>query len=117
MGLTRNEYDTRERKRILERWTPNLKTRLDSLAAEAYLAVFRGATHQIFSDLRLLEASPKDETLVDRQLQAKIINEYILAFVDRFLRNINSLLLDAKNESYPQVVLEMFGKGAPPATR
>ncbi|MFN2393945.1 MAG: hypothetical protein ABR566_18540, partial [Pyrinomonadaceae bacterium] len=81
MGLTRNEYDARERRRILERWKPSLKTRLESLEAGAYFAVFRGATHQSFSDSPLLEANPKDETVADRQMRAKIINEYIRLYL------------------------------------
>jgi hypothetical protein len=117
MGLTRNEYDARERKRILERWKPSLKTRLESLEAGAYLAVFRGATHQSFSDNPLLEANPKGETLADRQLRAKIINEYLLAFFDRFLRKKNSPLLDSHDQSHPQVVLELLRKGEPRTTQ
>ncbi|MCA1640051.1 MAG: hypothetical protein LC768_17310 [Acidobacteria bacterium] len=110
MGLTRNEYDARERRRILERWKPSLKTRLESLEAGAYFAVFRGATHQSFSDSPLLEANPKDETVADRQMRAKIINEYILAFFDKFLRKKASPLLDSQNQSHPQVVLEFLRK-------
>jgi dienelactone hydrolase len=117
MGLTRSQYDARERKRMLERWRPSLKTRLESLEAGAYLAVFRGAIHQSFSDIPLLEANPKDETLVDRQLRAKIINEYILAFFDRFLRKGNSPLLDSQNQSHPQVVLEYLRKDEPRVTQ
>ncbi|MBA3695121.1 MAG: hypothetical protein H0W77_17095 [Acidobacteria bacterium] len=117
MGLSRNEYDVRERKRMIERWKPSLKTRLDSLETGAYLAVFRGATHQSFSDLPLLEANPKDETVTDRQIRAKIINEYILAFFDKFLRKKNSPLLDSQNQSHPQVVLEILRKNEPRAAQ
>lgn len=117
MGLTRNEYDARERKRMIERWRPSLKTRLESLESGAYFVVLRGATHQSFSDVPLLEMKPKDETLADRQLRAKIINEYILAFFNKFLRKRNSPLLDSQNQSYPQVVLEILGKHEPRATQ
>lgn len=117
MGLTRSEYDARERKRMLNRWKPSLKTRLEVLELGTYFVVVRGATHQSFSDSPLLEANPKDETLADRQFRAKIINEYILAFFDRFLRKRNSPLLDSQKQTHPQVVLEILRKAEPRITQ
>ncbi|HEX5701799.1 MAG TPA: hypothetical protein VFX97_01115 [Pyrinomonadaceae bacterium] len=110
MGLNRSEYDARDRRRMLELWKPALKDRLAVLKQGAYFAVVRGGTHRSFSDIPLLEANPTNETLAERQFRAKVINEYILAFFNKFLRKGNSYLLDGQNQTRPQVVVEILRK-------
>ena len=110
MGLSRDAYDARERHRMLELWKPSLKARLAALDQGTYFVVVRGATHASFSDGPLLEADPKNETLVDRMSRSEIINEYILGFFDQFLRSNPSRLFKKGDNSRRTVVVELLSK-------
>ena len=106
MNLTRHEYRVRERKRLLERWKPSFKTRLSELESGAYFALYPGIRHSSFSDALLLETNPKDALFAERNLTSQIINEYISAFFDKFLMKKDAPLLDSRNQTRPQVILE-----------
>lgn len=108
MGFSRSEYDARERRRMLEIWRPAMKSRLATLDQGTYFVVFRGATHASFSDGPLLEIDPPDETLADRKVRAEVINQYVLAFFDKFQRSRASRLFDANDNSHPAVVVEFL---------
>jgi dienelactone hydrolase len=110
MGLSRKENDSYERRRMLDYWKPALKTRLQALDLGTYLVVVRGATHHSFSDAPLLEATPKDESVGERQHRAGVINKYIVAFFDRFLKGGKTSLFEPRDESHPEVVVELVRK-------
>ena len=106
MNLTRHEYRVRERKRLFERWKPSFKTRLSELESGAYFALYPGIRHSSFSDALLLETNPKDALFAEQNLTSQIINEYISAFFDKFLMKKDAPLLDSRNQTRPQVILE-----------
>ncbi len=108
MNLTRQEYRGRERKRLLERWKPSFKTRLAELESGAYFALYPGIKHLSFSDVPLLETNAKNAPFAERLLAAQTINEYISAFFDKFLMKKDSPLLDTRNRTRPQVILEFL---------
>ncbi|MDQ3802182.1 MAG: hypothetical protein M3384_22370 [Acidobacteriota bacterium] len=71
--------------------------------------VVKGATHQSFSDdpmlIALLTGAPEIEK--HRRI-LKIINDYTLAFFDKYLKNNNVALLDKFSADNPEVILETW---------
>ncbi len=57
-----------------------------------YILTFSGTTHGHFNDLGLI--MPQDNKLLDTKLCHKILNEYTLAFFDKYLKGIDSGLLN-----------------------
>ena len=108
MNLTRAEYRVRERKRLLMRWKPSFKTRLAELESGAYFALYPGVKHSSFSDSLLLDSNPNEELFAGRNRAAQVINEYITAFFDKFLKKKTAALLDDQNETESPVVLEFL---------
>jgi pimeloyl-ACP methyl ester carboxylesterase len=99
MGLTRDEYDARDRRRMIEQWIPMIiRPRLETLEHGSYFAVARGATHASFTDGPLMEANQPREILAERHRMMRDINKHILAFFDKFLKNKNSSLLEPDNK-------------------
>jgi hypothetical protein len=110
MGLSRDEYRVREQKRLLERWKPSFKTRLAELESGAYFVLYPGIKHSSFSDALLLNTDPKDPLFAERIAVAQNINEYVLAFFDKFLLKKDAPLLDGKNQARAPVVVEFLKK-------
>jgi hypothetical protein len=110
MGLTRAEYRARERKRLFERWRPSFKTRLAELQSGAYFVLYPGVKHSSFSDSLLLGTDPKDPLFSERNQAARNINDYVLAFFDKFLKNKPAPLLDDKNQARSPVTVEFLKK-------
>jgi predicted dienelactone hydrolase len=117
MGLSRAEYRVREQKRLLERWKPSFKTRLAELESGAYFVLYPGIKHSSFSDSLLLATDPKDPLFAERNAVAQNINEYLLAFFDKFLQKKAAPLLDEialrrqdKAISRPPIVVEFLRK-------
>jgi predicted dienelactone hydrolase len=106
MNLSRAEYRVKERKRLMERWKPSFKNRLTELESGAYFVLYPGIKHSSFSDSLLTDT--KDELFAERNAVAQNINEYILAFFDKFLLKKNAPLLDGKNQSRPPIVAEFL---------
>jgi predicted dienelactone hydrolase len=110
MGLTRAEYRLREQKRLGEKWKPSFKTRLAELESGAYFVLYPGIKHASFSDSLLLNTDPKDPLFAERNAVAQNINQYILAFFDKFLRRKDAPLLDGKTAPRPPLVIEFLKK-------
>ena len=110
MGLSRAEYRAREQKRLLERWKPSFKKQLNELEGGAYFILYPGIKHSSFSDSLLLDTDPKDPLYAERYTVAQNINEYVLAFFDKFLLNKAAPLLDDKTASRSPVVVEFLKK-------
>lgn len=107
MNLSREEYRTRERKRLMS-WKPSYKNRMAELESGGYLVLFPGVNHSSFSDWLIL--NPKENISVERYAAAQIINEYITAFFDKFLLKKSSTLIDAANNSNQNVIVEFLKK-------
>jgi hypothetical protein len=80
--------------------------------ATAYLAIVAGTGHLSFSDICLYPAtslfrlaSPAG-TIDGRRCQA-IVNEYVLAFLDRHLRGRETVPLEGLSERFPEVELRV----------
>ena len=107
MNLTRDEYRSRDRKRLTERWKPSFKTRLAELESGAYFVLYPGVKHSSFSDTLLLNTEPNDPLFPERNRAAQTINEYIAAFFDKFLLKKDAPLLNSSN-ARPPVILEFL---------
>ena len=106
MNITRAQYDTRDRQRMLELWKPSLKTRLEALSQGTYFAVARGATHASFSDGPLLQSNQSRDVIAERHRLTMDIKRHVLEFFDKFLRKKNTSLLDPD----VSVVVELLKK-------
>jgi len=106
MGLSRTDYRIREQKRLLERWKPSFKTRLMELESGAYFVLYPGIKHSSFSDSLLIDS--KDALFSERNAIAQKINDYILAFFDKFLRKSDAPLLDGKTPPPAPIVVELL---------
>jgi dienelactone hydrolase len=102
MNLTRGEYRKRERQRLTTRWKPSFKTQLAALESGAYFLLYPSIKHSSFSDTLLIESN----SLPDRQIIARTINEYLTAFFDKFLKNKETPLLDSSDQNASPVVVE-----------
>lgn len=109
MNLARAEYRTRERKRLMQ-WKPSYKNRMAELESGGYLVLFPGVDHSSFSDWLIL--NPKENLPVERYAAARIINDYIAAFFDKFLLKKTPTLLDAADGSNQNqnVIVEFLKK-------
>lgn len=110
MNLTRDEYRTRERKRIVERWKPSFKTQLSEVPAGSYFVLYPGVKHSSFSDSLVLNTDTKDPLFKDRNVVARNINDFVRAFFDKFLMKKPAPLLDGKTQARPPVVVEFLKK-------
>jgi hypothetical protein len=99
MGMTRDEYDARDRQRMIDQWIPMIiRPRLETLEQGSYFAVARGAVHQSFADGPLMEANQPRQVLAERHRIMRDINKHILAFFDKFLKNRKTTLLEPDNK-------------------
>lgn len=110
MNLTRAEYRTRERKRLVERWKPSFKTQLSEVPAGSYFVLYPGVKHSSFSDSVLLNTDTKDPLFTPRFEVARNINDFILAFFDKFLMKKPAPLLDGKTQMRSPIVVEFLKK-------
>ncbi|HVF46583.1 MAG TPA: hypothetical protein VNA17_03360 [Pyrinomonadaceae bacterium] len=104
MGLSRQEYRSRELKRF-ERFKPGYKTRMASLESGGHLLTFLGAKHSSFSDSPLYD-SRSEQSYDERVKTAKAVNEYVLSFFDKYLLGKANTLLDGKVKSQHNVIVQ-----------
>ncbi len=76
------------------------KTFFDITKNINYILTLSGTSHKHLNDHGLLE--PQDVKLMDVKLCHKILNEYTLAFFDKYLRNKNSDLLNRFPGNYKE---------------
>jgi predicted dienelactone hydrolase len=86
-----------------------MRTAYENGSGDGYLVLVPGMFHADFSDAPLL--SPLTAWLgisgsIDGQRAHKILNVYSLAFFDRYLRGLPTILLDGRAEDFPEVLLE-----------
>lgn len=79
------------------------KTFFDITKNTNYILTLSGTSHAHLMDHGLLE--PQDEKLMDVRLCHKILNEYILAFFDKYLKNKKSDLLGIFPGKYKEAIL------------
>ena len=109
MNMNREEYRSREQKRLRERWKPGYKTRMAALESGAYLITYPGAKHTSFSDTLFLD--PKSsQSYAERLEMSRVINQYVLAFFDKYLKKQDAPLLDGKTTSASPVIVELLKK-------
>jgi hypothetical protein len=107
-GLSREEYRTREKKRLMENWKPGFRSQIASVESGGYLLVYPGITHTTFSDNPLID-SHSSKTLDERLRTAVVINTYIRAFFDKVLLGKDSALLEP-GPSKNGVIVEFLRK-------
>jgi dienelactone hydrolase len=110
MNLTRAEYRAREGRRLVERWKPSFKKQLAENPSGSFFVLYPGVKHSSFSDSLLLNNDTKDPLFAERYAVAQNINEYILAFFDKFLMNKPAPLLDELAIARPPIVVEFLKK-------
>jgi hypothetical protein len=71
----------------------------------AYQVIIKGAEHNSFSDTRFLE---HDNRGIDARRALRIINDYVLAFLDKNLKGDKDKLLDNASSAYPEVTIKVF---------
>jgi pimeloyl-ACP methyl ester carboxylesterase len=81
------------------------------LRGDAYQLEIEGTRHYDFSDLPLL--SPLSPWFglkgpIDGERVLGIINEYVVAYFDRYLKNIENDLLNGPSSDYPEVQFEVI---------
>jgi dienelactone hydrolase len=87
-----------------------MRTNLGAVKNTAYGVIVRGSTHFDFTDLFLYSPVLKYTKAfgpIDGYRMVKIINSYILAFFDEYLKGERSPLLDGSSPNYPEVTIEM----------
>lgn len=102
MNLSREEYRLRENKRITERWKPSFKNAMANIESGSYLIIYPGIKHGTFGDGVLFNKN--DKLFLERDSIVRNINDYTLAFFDKFLRNKKNTLLDGKEPRQPIMV-------------
>ncbi|MFA5075147.1 MAG: hypothetical protein WC436_03540 [Candidatus Babeliales bacterium] len=101
-----------------ERYIPGIEKFSQSLSNDVYNITIKGAKHMAFCDLALLKEaiflSPLFNNLGVGEINGfnavKIINSYLVAFFDKYLKNKPSDLLDGKIKPYPEVELKSWIK-------
>lgn len=87
-----------------------MRTNLGAVKNTAYGVIVRGSTHFDFTDLFLYSPVLKYTKAfgpIDGYRMVNIINSYILAFFDEYLKGERSPLLDGSSPNYPEVTIEM----------
>ncbi|MFM2313909.1 MAG: hypothetical protein RLZZ04_3185, partial [Cyanobacteriota bacterium] len=94
--------------------TPSRQTFYESLPNDAYNVTIDGTAHTSFSDLPFLVDSETLNSLadsdsitpIDPERGTTIINDYNVAFFDKYLKNEEESLLEAPSSDYPEVTFE-----------
>jgi hypothetical protein len=84
-----------------------IESAFDCLESDGYIFIINGFQHYDFTDAPL--ASPLFKLVgitgqVDALRSLRIVNEYSLAIFNRYLKNIDSQLLNGASAKYPEVV-------------
>jgi dienelactone hydrolase len=96
---------------------PSKQTFYENLPNDAFNLTIKGSTHSSFSDVPLLEnlldskatsdtTNSDPITQIDLDRGTTIINDYTLAFFDKYLKNEQEPLLEGSSSDYPEVMLE-----------
>ena len=99
-GLSRKQYEE-----LMQKSTSQREAIQQKIKSTAYQIIIRGAEHNSFSDTRLLEG---DNRGIDARRALRIINDYVLAFLDKNLTGDKGQLLDNSSPSYPEVTIKIF---------
>jgi pimeloyl-ACP methyl ester carboxylesterase len=99
-GMTRGEYNE-----LMQKNDQEEQAVFQDLAADAWEVTIRGAAHNSFSDIRLLEHDNKG---IDAVRALAIINDYLLAFLDKYLLNQSPSLFSNTVTKYPEVTARVF---------
>lgn len=90
---------------------------IDNMQNDGYQLTIDDTNHQSFSDVPIFLNQLKDAGLdlgelenfiapIEPERATTIINDYTVAFFDKYLNNEDSPLLEANNSSYPEVTFE-----------
>jgi dienelactone hydrolase len=103
MNISREEYRSRESRRLRERFKPSYKTRLASIPSGAYLVTYPGARHSSFGDSLFLDMS-NGQTSAERLAMADVIRRYTRAFFEKYLEGEDSPELQPARSGAPVIV-------------
>jgi len=79
-----------------------------SVKSVSYRVTLLGADHVTFSDYYFLFTDLDLYRMAARRRSLRIVREYTLAFFNKYLKNLNSELLEGSSSNYPEVVVESF---------
>jgi alpha-beta hydrolase superfamily lysophospholipase len=82
------------------------KQRMSNLKTDSYRVILAGAKHDTFSDVPLLLPSSEDERVANLR-RIRIVREYLRAFLDKYLRNRTSTLVDQTTPPYPEIEVDV----------
>jgi dienelactone hydrolase len=80
------------------------RQRLASLKSDSYRIILSGSTHDTFSDVPLLLATAESRAAAIKSM--RIVREYLRAFLDKYLKEDSSTLLDRSSPPYPEIQME-----------
>jgi dienelactone hydrolase len=109
MGMTRSQFRERDRRRILEKMNPSYKSSLADLRSGAYWLILPRAMHASFGDSPLYDTR-STQPYEERLALLGTINEYVLAFFDKFLRKNPATLLDSGSNRPSEVIVQYLKK-------
>lgn len=79
----------------------------DHVNNSVYTITIHGADHYNFHDLSILDPSSDRLGEIDGYRMLKIINDYTLAFFNKYLKGIDSELLNGPSSEYPEVEIKV----------
>ena len=96
---------------------------IDNMQNDGYQLKIEDTNHQSFSDIPIFLNQLKDAGVdlgelenfiapIEPERATTIINDYTVAFFDKYLNNEDSPLLVADNSTYPEVTFELLETGA-----
>lgn len=99
---------------MYESYLPSIDKLIKSIGHDAYKIVLKNSKHMAFCDVALMkETNPIARFLVNKSagsldgFQAiEIVNAYLVAFFDKYLKGTSSILLDGDKSIYPEVIFE-----------
>lgn len=110
--LSSIKINREEAKKLQESYEIGIPTVCKHSTSDVYVATIRGTAHHTFCDLPVLKKVSFFFRFfdfgigtIDSNLSTKIINDYLLSFFDKYLKNKRSPLLDGYTCKYPEVVI------------
>ena len=79
----------------------------EAAKSNAYFLTVKGAKHLNFSNFNLLSALDRESQILGKipgDRMEKIMSSYILAFFDKYLKNIDSPMLERPSSDFPEIV-------------
>jgi hypothetical protein len=84
---------------------------MDSLTNTTYVLTIENSTHMNFQDTAVIMPATKVIGMtgsISAERAARIVNDYLLAFFDTYLKGEDSPLLAGESEDYPEVHFELY---------